>query len=398
MPWEETSTVDERLEFVKDYQAGLDTMTELCDRFGISRQTGYKWLGRYETGGVLALQDQSRRPHHRPRTIPPAVVEALLAARRQHPTWGPKKLLSREGGWRLSTQPARSTASAILKQHGLVRPVRRRPRPGHPGRPVTPMVAPNGIWTIDFKGQFRTGDRTYCYPLTVIDGFSRFVLACHALSSVHTAPTRAVLERVFREYGLPDRLRSDNGVPFATSRTVARLSALAVWWIRLGIVPELIEPGCPAQNGRHERFHRTLKLETTMPPAATRAAQQRRFKRFREAFNTARPHEALDQRPPAAFYQPSRRPYPRTLPPLDYASHYLVRRVAPSGSITWHNVQLFISHVLVGEDVGLTLIDDGRWAVYFGPILLGHFDAHHQHVQPVTRMTGGRSLATPARA
>jgi putative transposase len=387
VPWRETSAVDERLRFIAEYLDGMVTMTDLCTQYGISRETGYKWVARFEADGPAGLHDRSRRPHGSPTATPPAVVQALLAARRRHPRWGPKKLLAH--GWPLPTRPALSTASALLKQHGLVVPRRRRTRPGHPGRPTTPLTTPNVVWTIDFKGQFRTGDGTWCYPLTVADACTRYLLACQALPSVRTAPTRATLERVFRRFGLPDRIRSDNGAPFATSWALGHLSPLAVWWIRLGIVPERIEPGCPAQNGRHERMHRTLKADTARPPATTARAQQRRFTAFRRAYNEERPHEALEQRPPAQLYVPSTRPYPARLLPLEYAPSHVVRRVGPSGSLTWHSRRLSVSHTLIGQDVGLLEVDDARWAVYFGPVLLGHFDERRWCIQPIARMTSG---------
>jgi transposase InsO family protein len=381
------SAVDERLRFIAEYLEGIATMTELCERYGISRETGYKWVARFEADGPPGLTDRSRRPHHSPRATSPHIVQALLAARRQHPTWGPKKLLGR--GWRLRERPALSTASALLKRHGLVTTPRRRKRPGHPGVPRTPLTAPNTVWTIDFKGQFRTGDGRWCYPLTLVDSFSRFLLACRPLESMRTTPTRAVLERVFREFGLPTRIRSDNGAPFATSWALARLSPLAVWWIRLGIVPELIQPGRPDQNGRHERLHRTLKEATARPPAATWAAQRQRFCRFRHDYNVERPHEALAQRPPAELYVPSPRPYPRTLPPLEYAPHVVVRRVGPNGSVRWHGRNLSVSHTLTGQAIGFTEVDDGGWAVHFGPVFLGHFDERRWRIQPMAPTSAG---------
>lgn len=392
MPWREMSTMHERVRFIAEYLDGLHTMTELCDRYGISRETGYKWVARFEVEGPSGLMDHSRRPHHTPNATSQDIVDALIAARRRHPTWGPKKLLAR--GWPLGVRPGLSTASAVLKRHGLVMRRRRRVRAPHPGRPTTGLTAPNVVWTIDFKGHFRTGDGAWCYPLTVVDGFSRYLLACQNLPSVRTAPTRAILERVFREYGLPTRIRSDNGAPFATAIALARLSPLAVWWIRLGIVPELIQPGCPGQNGRHERLHRTLKRETAHPPAATSRAQQCRFTRFRREYNDVRPHEMLGQRPPADFYAASPRPYPRTLPPLEYPAAAIVRRVAPAGTVSWGGRQLCVSHTLVGQDVAFLEVDDARWAVYFGPMVLGHFDERRHRILPIATITTGALAGT----
>jgi putative transposase len=381
MPWSETSPMDQRIQFIADYQRGVFTMTELCGRFGISRKTGYKWLTRYEDEGPEGLLERSRRPRTCPHETPLRIELALIEARRHHPTWGAKKLLSiigrRHRQWRL---PAPSTASLILKRHGLISPRRRRARPGHPGRPHTPMTAPNEIWSGDFKGHFRTRNGLYCYPLTVADGFSRFLLACKALPAPAHEGTRAGFLRLFREYGLPHIIRTDNGAPFATT-AIGRLSRLSVWWIRLGIFPELIEPGHPEQNGRHERMHRTLKAETTRPPAPTRSSQQLRFNRFRREFNNDRPHEALGQETPASFYHPSTRSLPRRLPPTEYPGHYEVRLVSNNGGIRWNSNWVNVSQVLAQEFVGLEEIDNGLWDVYFGPLKLGRLDERDHKIE-----------------
>jgi putative transposase len=396
VPWREASTMDQRVRFVTEYEESGDSLTDLCGRYDISRETGYKWLARARAGGVSALADRSRRPHTSPTRTSDAVVAAVLEARRRHPTWGPKKLLSR--GWRLAEKPGLSTVSLILKRHGVVVPRPRRSRPAPGPAPAAAGEAPNAVWTIDFKGQFATQDGVWCYPLTVVDHWSRYLLACRSLPSVRTATTRAVLERVFREFGLPARIRTDNGAPFASAWALARLAPLTVWWIRLGIVPERIQPGCPAQNGRHERMHRTLKRETARPPAATATAQQQRFRRFRAAYNHERPHEALGQRAPAEFYVPSSRPYPAVLPDVEYPPSMLVRRVAPCGSMKWQGRWVSVSHTLIGEDVGLAEIDDGRWAVYFGTLVLGYFDERTRRIDPLVAITTGALAGTPARA
>jgi putative transposase len=389
------SAVDERLRFVAEYLDGVATMTELAAFYGVSRETGYTWVRRYEAEGPAGLHDRSRRPHRVANATPPAVVETLLAARRRHPTWGPKKLLTHD--WPLAERPALSTAHAILKRAGLIERRRRRRRPGHPGRPPSVIAAPNVLWTIDFKGQFRTGDRRWCYPLTLIDSCSRYVLACAALPSTQTTTARAVLERAFREYGLPERIRSDNGVPFAAAWAAARVSTLSAWWVRLGILPELIEPGRPAQNGRHEPFHRTLKRETAQPPAASRRAQQRRFDVYRAHFNTERPHEALGQRPPSLLYAPSPRPYPRRLLPLVYPDDSAVRRVDESGSVRWAaGTRVYISRVLTGEAIAFRPIADGVWAVSFGPLVLGHYDERRGPTYNLAPIQRGRSSADAA--
>jgi transposase len=254
--------MDQKTLFVADHLRALFSMTELCERFGISRKTGYKWLARFQTEGPAGLVDRYRRPKSCPHQTPQSVVDAVLEARRRHPSWGAKKLLTilrgRHPDW---PWPARSTVCDILKREGRIAPGRRRRRPGHPGKPQTPMTAPNQIWTADFKGQFRSGDGQYCYPLTVADGFSRYILGCQGLLSPSLKGTQTVFKRLFREFGLPRIIRTDNGAPFATC-AIRRLSRLSIWWIRLGIYPELIEPLHPEQNGRHERMHRTLKAET----------------------------------------------------------------------------------------------------------------------------------------
>lgn len=373
MPGQEESTMELRRQFVQDVHSGATPVTDLCTAYQISRKTAYKWLTRYAGGGLPALDDRSRRPHCCPTATATELVAAALAARARHPTWGPRKLL------RLLHQqlpgaawPARSTLALHLKRAGLVTSPRRVRRPGHPGRPQAPMDAPNAIWTADFKGQFRLGDGSLCYPLTLADGYSRLVLRCHALTSTQTTESRPVFVRAFQEYGLPRRIRSDNGGPFAT-QALGRLSPLSVWWIRLGILPDLIEPASPQQNGRHERMHRTLKAECTRPPSPSRRAQQHRFDTWRREFNELRPHQALADATPASHYQPSPRPYPTCLPPLEYPGHYEVRRVSRNGGIRWRCTWVNVSQTLGGEDIGFIEIDDGEWDVYFGPLRLGRF-------------------------
>jgi transposase InsO family protein len=373
MPWQPESTMQLRRQFIQDVRSGTAAITELCAAYGISRETGYKWLRRYEAGGLAALRDQSRRPHASPTATPPVLIRALVEARRHHPTWGPRKLL------RLLQQqdtaapwPARSTVARLLQRAGLVGSPRRVRRPGHAGRPQAPMDAPNAVWTADFKGQFKTGDGAYCYPLTIADGYSRCLLSCRALMSTQVAESRPVFVHAFEQYGMPARIRSDNGVPFAT-QALGRLSPLSVWWVRLGILPDLIQPACPQQNGRHERMHRTLKAECTRPASSSRPAQQRRFDRWRAEYNELRPHEALGDATPAARYTPSPRAYPHRLPALDYPAHYEVRRVSRNGGIRWNHQWVNVTHTLGGELIGLTEIDEGEWDVYFGPLRLGRF-------------------------
>lgn len=371
MPWNEVLLMDQKTRFLADVRAGLDSISALCRRYGISRKTGYKWIHRYEKKGPAGLSERSSRPHRTYEVTAPHVVTAILETRRRHPTWGAKKILAylerKHPSWPL---PAKSTAHDLLKRHGLIPTPKRRRRPGHPGRPLTGFSEPNRIWTADFKGQFRMGNGRYCYPLTIQDGYSRFILACRGLNGTLFKPSRLVFMRLFRRYGLPDRIRTDNGVPFA-SLALGRLSRLSVWWIRLGITPELIEPGQPQQNGRHERMHRTLKAHTARPPAANLRAQQIRFDLFCSEFNRERPHEALRMKVPAELYRPSNRPYPKRLNPIVYPGHYEVRKVSSNGGVRWNSKWVWVSQILGGLPIGLEEVDHGAWDVYFGPILLG---------------------------
>lgn len=375
MPWSESVEMS-RVKFIADLESCLYEMTELCEKHGISRKTGYKWAKRFCQEGVAGLQDRSRTPKHSPGQTAPIVAERLFELRRRHPTWGPRKLLA----WLEKHEPEQvwpraSTMGGLLKRAGLVEPCRRRAmrsRAVAVGR--TEAKGPNEVWTSDFKGQFRTGDGCLCYPLTVVDGFSRFVLVIQSLPSVAGAGVWPVFEQAFREYGLPLVIRTDNGSPFASSSALAGLSRLSVHWLKLGIVLERIEPGHPEQNGRHERMHRTLKAETTRPPAANSTGQQELFDRFRHEYNEQRPHEALGQRPPGELYQSSSRPYPDRLAQPEYPGHYEVRSVHPGGEIKWQGRYLFLSEALGGERVGLEEYEEGLWAVYFGGLRLARFD------------------------
>jgi transposase InsO family protein len=374
--------MDERVQFISDYQRQLFTMTEICDRYGVSRKTGYKWIARYAADGAAGLAVRSSRPQHSPQATASPVVTAIVALRKRYPSWGGKKILAvlteREPTWAL---PAVSTANDILKRHHLITPRRRRRPVGHPGYLPAAAMAPNDVWTTDFKGQFRTADAQLCYPLTLCDAFSRYLLTCRGLLAPTSADAFTVFRQVFRAYGLPTIIRSDNGEPFAAP-SLGRLSRLSVWWVRLGIRPELIEPVSPYQNGAHERMHRTLKAETTRPPGADLAGQQRRFTRFRRIYNQERPHEGLHQQRPDRLYTPSPRPLPARLRPVDYPGHYEIRRVSAAGGISWHSRALSVSTVLIGEDVGLEPIDDGIWDMHFGPVRLGRFDERRHRIQP----------------
>jgi len=373
--------MDQRTQFIADFLRQVLSVTELCDLYGVSRKTGYKWIDRYLRQGPAGLEERSRRPQGSPNQTAQEIVAALLEARRRHPSWGGKKLLAlvhkRHRNWDL---PHRSTVCDILSRHGMVPKKRTRRRIGHPGKPTSSILAPNDLWCADFKGQFKTGNGSYCYPLTVTDGFSRYLLGCQGLNSTSVEESKPVFTQLFREYGLPKRIRTDNGVPFATN-TLARLSRLSAWWVRLGVLPELIEPGKPQQNGQHERMHRTLKAEATRPAAASLAAQQRKFNTFREEFNNERPHEALDQQTPASHYRPSNREMPSKLPPLVYPDRFEVRYVSANGGIRWNRGWINVSTVCIGEYVGLEEIDNGIWNVYFGPLKLGRLIERHMKIE-----------------
>jgi transposase InsO family protein len=373
--------MDQRTQFIADYLRASLSTTDLCALYGVARKTGYKWIDRYLRHGPAGLDERSCKPCASPNQTDQEIVTAILEARRRHPSWGAKKLLvllhKSHPRWGL---PGRSTVCDILSRHGMVPRQRQRRRIGHPGKPTSAILAPNDLWCADYKGQFKTGNGLYCYPLTVTDGYSRYLLGCQALDSTAVAGAKPVFTRLFKEYGLPTRIRTDNGVPFATT-TLARLSSLSAWWVRLGVMPELIEPGKPQQNGRHERMHRTLKDETTRPAAGNLSAQQRRFNHFREEFNNERPHEALDQQTPASQYRSSLREMPNKIPPLEYPDRFEVRYVSANGGIRWNKDWVNVSSVCTGEYVGFEEIDNGIWNVYFGPLKLGRFDERHMRIE-----------------
>jgi transposase InsO family protein len=364
----------ERARLVALCDEGVYTVAELCHRFGISRKTGYKWLARFHQEGVHGLQDRSRAPQSCPHRTSKKVETALVQARERHPYWGPKKLIAhlRSKQPELAL-PAPSTAGEVLKRHGLVAEAKRRKRPVHPGGGPLQVDASNQVWAADFKGEFPTRSGAMCYPLTISDAHSRVLLACQALPATGYEGAHPIFTELFRQYGLPLAIRTDNGAPFAT-KAIAGLSRLSVSWTKLGILHQRIAPGHPEQNGRHERMHRTLKAETTRPPEWDLAQQQKRFDAFRHEFNTERPHEALAQETPASRYTASPRCLPAQPPPPEYAGHLLVRRVSPNGNIKFRTEEVFVSGVLTGERVGLEEVDDGVWSVYFYRLLVGRLD------------------------
>jgi putative transposase len=373
--------MDQRVVFIADWLRDNWTMTELAERYGISRKTAYKWVDRYTTDPAAGLVDRSRAPHVHGRAMAAEVRAAVLALRARHPRWGPKKLRAVLGERQpAQVWPAVSTLGDLLHREGLSVP-RRRIRSVVPRtQPLAAAQAPNDVWAADFKGWFRTADGTRCDPLTMTDACSRFVLCCHIV-----APTargvRPWFERTFRTYGLPRAMRTDNGPPFATTGA-GQLSRLAVWWLKLGIQLDRIDRGHPEQNGRHERFHLTLQQDTTSPPAATPLQQQRRFDRMRRGFNTERPHEALGQQPPARLYVPSPRPYPTRLAEPWYDATHQVRRVKQTGQIKWQGEVIFVSESVCGELIGLAESERGDWIVRFMHVELGRIDRDSRRFTP----------------
>ena len=385
MPWSETSPMDQKTQFIADFQRLSLSFTELVQLYHISRKTGYKWIERYKRNGITGLLDRSRRPKFPANSTPKKMVELILEARHRHPTWGAKKLLAIIGRAHPGlVLPARSTICDVLGRHGMVLKKRRRRHVGHPGRPVTLTNAPNDVWCADFKGEFKTLNGIYCFPLTVTDDYSRYLLGCQALNSTSIEEAKPVFTRLFQEFGLPNRIKTDNGCPFATY-TLGRLSRLSAWWVRLGVMPEFIEPGCPQQNGRHERMHKTLKAENTVPPAGSAAAQQRKFNAWREEFNNVRPHEALDMETPASCYQPSRREMPAKIPRFEYPDRFEVRYVSANGGIRWRMGWVKVSMACEGENVGLEEVDNGIWDVYFGSFKLGRLNDRKMEIESIYR-------------
>ena len=395
MPWLSTDPMDERVKFIGAYLRGELSVSRLCDAFGVSRKTAYKWISRYAAGGVAELLERSRRPRSNPNTTSREVVSLIVAIRKEHATWGPKKLLATISttypGLKL---PAMSTVGHLLAHHGLTRPRTATRRASPYGQPFLGYDRPNAVWCADFKGHFRLADRTRCHPLTISDGFSRYLLRCEGLRHPRHDPTRAVFEQAFQEFGLPDAIRTDNGPPFA-STALGGLSKLAVWWIRLGIRPERIEPGRPEQNGRHERMHRTLKAEATKPVRVDLVSQQARFDEWRKEFNEVRPHEALGQKPPATYYERSPRIMPAELPELTYPPQFEERRVNQSGFILFERRKVYLGWCLPREVVGLEPLEGGKWIVHFGPHALAVLDEATGKLQrlpivPAVRSRGRR--------
>jgi putative transposase len=389
----------ERLAFITACLNRAERIVDICDRFGISEKTGHKLLKRFREAGPCALLDRSHAPHHRPHQLTAEVATQILALRRRYPRYGPAKLRD----WLQQHEPqqhwpAASTIGELLSRAHLIRAKRRRSRATDAGTLAggrTVATAPNHVWTADFKGEFRLASGPYCYPLTVLDLHSHFLLGCTALESTAVATTRRIFVRLFRTYGLPAVLRTDNGVPFAQPNALGRLGALAFWWVRLGIRPEHITPARPAENGAHERFHKTLKAAATRPASASPHAQQRRFDQFRTEYNTDRPHASLPaHEPPGAHYTASLRPYPARLPTIGYSRAAAVRLVDGRGAIKWRSHVLVLSSNLAGQYVGLTETDTDLVTITYAALALGEIDPQTNRFIPRVRWLGEGTLPT----
>ena len=375
--------MEEKVRFVVEYEQDNYSMTELCQRYGVARETGYVWLRRYRERGLAGLVELNRAARRHRNQMPVETEQAVLELRQAHMRWGPRKLkrvLERDQGHQ--RWPAASTIGELLKREGLVVARRKRRRTEPYTEPLAHADGPNRVWCADFKGWFRTGDGVRIDPLTISDAYSRYLLRCQAVEKTDTPGTQAIFEAAFREYGLPQAIRTDNGTPFASS-AVGGLSRLSVWWMKLGIVPERIEAGHPEQNGRHERMHRTLKQETAQPAAANRRAQQRVFDRFRGEYNEQRPNQALGMQTPALLYEPSPRAYPVRVREPEYPASMLVRSVHHQGQIRWKKHDVVVSQVLWGERVGLLPVDERWFTIYFAQFPIARFDSQKLKVLPL---------------
>ena len=374
MPWKEICVMDQRVQFIAAIaEDPRGNFTRLCASFGISRAKGYKWLERYRTHGAAGLHDQKPVARTCPHRTPDVVVTRIIALRKRHPFDGPKKLRARllDLGEQDLVVPAASTIGELLERYGLVRPKRVRLRVPPSSEPLAHAGQPNDVWCTDFKGHFAVGDKARCHPLTITDAMSRFLIKCEGLHGEKEAPVREQFELAFREFGVPQRIRSDNGSPFAT-KAIGGLSRLSVWWIQLGIVPERMEPGQPQQNGQHERMHKTLKEQTASPPRATFSEQQRAFDVFRADYNQHRPHEALGQTPPARHYEPSLRAMPARPKEQEYGDDFMVRRVVDTGRFKFMGQYLRVGVLLSNQLVALKPIGEQEWELHYGPLLLAY--------------------------
>jgi len=383
--------MDERVRFIARLLDG-ERMTTVCEDFGISRKTGYKIFQRYKDTGVRGLTDRNPRPHRHANQLPMAVEKLVVRLKKEYPKWGAPKLRERlRERWPDVACPAISTIHAVLDRHDLVRRRRRVRRPRLRGTLLTGAATPNGLWCADYKGEFLLGNRRYCYPLTITDYVSRYLIACEALSTTKERYAFAVFERAFEEFGLPAAIRTDNGVPFASAHALYGLSKLAVWWLRLGIRLERIAPGHPEQNGRHERLHLTLKTEATHPAATNVLQQQARFDAFVRRYNEERPHQALAMKTPATLYTPSSRVY-QGLEELEYPLHDWTAVITTCGRICYQRRKINVSQVFAGQKVGVKQVDEHIWLVSFMHYDLGYFDDETCRLEPIDNPFGPKLL------
>lgn len=390
MPWKEQSVVDERMKFVARLLDG-EKMTDLCREFDISRKTGYKIFDRYKECGIEGLTDRSRRPVRYANQLPMQIEQTILALKNEKPTWGAPKIRERlVRKFPDVKPPATSTVHAILDRHGLVTP-RGRKRNRATGTPLSSGTHPNDLWCADYKGEFMMGNKKYCYPLTVTDYASRYLIACEGLENTQEQYAFTVFERIFKEYGLPVGIRTDNGVPFASPNALFTLSKLSVWWLRLGIAIERSQPGCPQDNGRHERMHLTLKKSATKPAGKNLFQQQSKFDSFQEEFNNERPHEALAMKFPVEIYKKSERIY-RGLPDVEYPLHDRTVTVSNCGRICIGKTKINLSRVFGGQNVGIKEVGDGIWLTTFMQYDLGYFDLESKKLEPLANPFGPRLL------
>jgi len=390
MPWKECGVKDEKLKFVARLIEG-EKMASLCREFGISRKTGYKIWDRYKECGLEGLPAQSRRPYKQANQLPMQVEGMIVAIKRERPTWGARKIRDRlKRKYPNIKLPANSTVHAVLDRRGLVASRKRR-RYKAEGTKLSFTNEPNDLWCADYKGEFLLGNKTYCYPLTITDFSTRYLLSCEALETTKEVYAFSVFERAFREFGLPRAMRTDNGNPFSNVQAMFGLSRLSVWWLRLGISIERTEPGCPQQNGRHERMHLTLKKEATKPSGANLLQQQEKFDHFIEEYNNDRPHEALGMKYPGEVYKPSPRIY-EGVQEIEYPMHDRVIRVTNCGRICIGRRKINFSRVFAGQDVGIRQVDDKIWLVSFMEYDLGYFDEEEARVEPGKNPFGAKVL------
>jgi putative transposase len=388
MPWRECDPMHERIQFVLLLQQGEHSMTELCDLFEISRKTGYKWLLRYRQYGPAGLNDFSRAPHTIPHKAPDDVVQFVRDTMNKHPYWGGRKV--RDYAYKIAPDlemPSETTVSSIIFREGLKKNKQKRKRPGHPGKPIFPTEEIHDLWTTDFKGEFKTLNGEYCYPLTIMDEHTRFIIEIKGFPAINQEKVMNVFKDAFKKHGKPKAIKSDNGAPFA-SIGIARLSKLSAWWIKLGILPVLTQPASPGQNSYHERMHKTLKEETAIPPARDLAAQNRKFRMWMEEYNFDRPHESLNGDFPCEYYEPSPRKFDPAISRIKYPQHFEVRRVSRNNCMRWKNNYISIGSVLNDEYLGLEPIADGIWAVWFSWKRIGFFDESKMKIVDTYGKTG----------